>query len=249
VGQIQVLVRRETMNALRNGTIPISSRKMVRFTPNMPVEVALQCTDGVRIEGRYGDRVKYTLADERTMYVDPVVAERIRELDVQPGEVFQICKCQDKKTIFWWVRRDSGLDSQLERDLLASLERARNPKPTPLAAPTPDPSPTAKVTSAPPPNAFHELNIPPPSNGVPHNHHRQNGSGQTPASPAPPLAKDAPPPLPSTQLAHALKTAISAAADAEKFAKTLDYNIRFTTDDIRSMGITVLIGMQQRMPR
>ena len=52
--------------------------------------------------------------------------------------------------------------------------------------------------------------------------------------------------MPDTQLAHALKTAIAAAAEAEKFAKTLDYNIRFTTEDVRSMGITVLIGMQQR---
>ena len=237
------------MNALRNGTIPISSRKMVRFTPNMPVEVALQCTDGVRIEGRYGDRVKYTLADDRTMYVDPLVAERIKELDVQPGEVFQICKCKDKKTIFWLVRRDCGLDSQLEQDLLASLERARSPKPTSHAVPNTDPSPsTAAVTSEPPPNASCELDTSPRNNGSTHGAHA-NRSGQTPASPAPPLTKDTTPPLPSTQLAHALKTAISAAVDAEKFAKTLDYNIRFTTDDIRSMGITVLIGMQQRMPR
>jgi hypothetical protein len=55
--------------------------------------------------------------------------------------------------------------------------------------------------------------------------------------------------LPDTQLAHALKTAIAAAADAETFAKTLNYNIRFTTEDVRSMGITVLIGMQQRIQR
>jgi hypothetical protein len=54
-------------------------------------------------------------------------------------------------------------------------------------------------------------------------------------------------PPPDTQLAHALKTAIAAAVEAEKFAKTLDYNIRFTTDDVRSMGITILIGMQQRL--
>ena len=111
------------MNALQNGTIPISSRKMVRFTPNMPVEVALQCTDGVRIEGRYGDRVKYTLTDDRTMYVDPSVAEQIKELDLQPGEVFQICKCQDKignrRTVFWLVRRGCDCGPQLERDLLA----------------------------------------------------------------------------------------------------------------------------------
>src|SRR6266550_1663831 len=109
----------------QNRAIPISSGKMVRFAASMPVEIALQCTDGVRIEGRYGDRVKYTLTDDRTMYVDPSVAEQIKELDVQPEEVFQICKCQDKvgnrRTVFWLVRRGCDFGSQLERDLLASL--------------------------------------------------------------------------------------------------------------------------------
>src|SRR5579864_1224296 len=94
----------------QNGAIPISSRKMVRFAANLPIEIALQCADGIRVEGRYGDRVKYTLTDDRTMYVDPLVAERIKQLDVQPGEVFQICKRQSKKgnrrTIDWLVQRN-----------------------------------------------------------------------------------------------------------------------------------------------
>ena len=37
------------------------------------------------------------------------------------------------------------------------------------------------------------------------------------------------------------------AVETEKFAKTPDYNIRFSTDDVRSMGITILIGMQRRL--
>jgi len=243
------------MNALRNGAIPISSRKMVRFTPNMPVEIALQCTDGVRIEGRYGDRVKYTLTDDRTMYVDPSVAEQIKELKVQPGEVFQVCKCEDKignrKTVFWLVRRGCDLGPQLERDLLASLERARNSRTRLQPAPDPGVSvsipPDTSEPPEPPPEPFYELDTFSENNGNGKSDHKPTGS--VPASPSPPLAKDTALALPTTQLAHALKTAISAAADAEKFARTLDYNIRFTTDDIRSMGITVLIGMQQRMPR
>ena len=240
------------MNAPRNGAIPISSRKMVRFTPNLPVEIALQRTDGVRIEGRYGDRVKYTLTDDRTMYVDPSVAEQIKELDVQPGEVFQVCKCQDKignrRTVFWLVRRGCDFGRQLERDLLASLERARNARITArsghdqaAALATPD-------SPEPPTEPFHELDTSSASNGNGNGDHGPTTSVEV-ASPSPPLAKNTAPAAPSTQLAHALKTAISAAADAEKFAKTLDYNIRFTTDDIRSMGITVLIGMQQRIQR
>ncbi len=234
-----------------NRTVPISSRKMVRFTPNLPVEIALQCTDGVRVEGRYGDRVKYTLTDERTMYVDPFVAERIKELDVQPGELFQVCKCQAKKgnrkTIYWLVRRDGDAGSQLEEDLIESLNRARAPRvatsPT-LADPE---APTAPMPPEPPPNTFYELDSSQVNPGTPNANPDGNGSGQVPAHPSP--KNNSTPALPGTQLAHALKTAISAAVDAETFAKTLDYNIRFTTDDIRSMGITVLIGMQQRIPR
>ena len=241
------------MNAVRNGAIPISSRKMVRFTANLPVEIALQFTDGVRIEGRYGDRVKYTLTDDRTMYVDPSVAEQIKELEVQPGEVFQVCKCQDKignrRTVFWLVRRGCDVGPQLERDLLASLERARNARIT--ARPDHDQVASASTTPGSPeplPEPFHELDTS-SADGNGNADHGPTGSAEIPASPSTPLAKEALTALPTTQLAHALKTAISAAVDAEKFAKTLDYNIRFTTDDIRSMGITVLIGMQQRIPR
>jgi len=147
------------------------------------------------------------------------------------------------------VRRDSDLGSQLERDLLASLERARESR----AAPTPvrdaAPSAPAPPDTPEPPQPFYELDTSSAPNGTANGHHEAQGSAQIPPSPAPSSTKDAAPALPGTQLAHALKTAISAAADAERFAKTLDYNIRFTTDDIRSMGITVLIGMQQRMPR
>ena len=233
----------------RNGAIPISSSKMVRFTPNLAIEIALQSTDGVRVEGRYGDRVKYTLVDDRTMYVHPSVAEQIKELGIQPGEVFQVCKCQDKigsrKTVFWLVRRDSDLGSQLERDLLASLEKAKSSRAASArgSAPSaPEPPDTPE-----PPQPFYELDESSAGNGTANGHPEAQSSAHISPSPAPSSTKDAAPALPSTQLAHALKTAISAAADAERFAKTLDYNIRFTTDDIRSMGITVLIGMQQRM--
>jgi hypothetical protein len=236
----------------QNGTIPISSRKMVRFQANVPIEIALQCTDGVRVEGRYGDRVKYTLTDDRTMYVDPLVAERIKELAIQPGELFQICKRQAKKgnrkTIYWVVGPDPA-ESPLERDLRASLERATAPEIAPHPAPVSSANASSSpILPAPPPIPFHELEASAPGTRVLNGHSVPNGSGNG-SSPARPSTDDVPPRPPDTQLAHALKTAIAAAADAEKFAKTLDYSIRFTTEDVRSMGITILIGMQQRTPR
>jgi hypothetical protein len=60
-----------------------------------------------------------------------------------------------------------------------------------------------------------------------------------------------PPPSPSpvsgvqtaTQIEHALKTAIAAAASAEKFATEIGYTVRFSEESIRCMANTILIGM------
>jgi len=211
-----------------NGTIPISSRQMVRFTPNVPVEIALRCADGVRVEGRYGDRVKYTLTDNRSMCVTPFVAERIKELDIQPGELFLVCKRQAKKgnqkTIHWAVER-FGDESQLERDLRESLDRLNAPE---IARPSPSPPEVPDAAASP------AVLVSTDGGTLPH--WRRDGPEIAPRPP-------------DTQLAHALKTAIAAAVDAEEYGKTLDYNIRFSTEDVRSMGITILIGMQQRAPR
>lgn len=235
-----------------HGTIPISSRQMVRFTPNVPVEIALQCADGVRIEGRYGDLVKYALTDHRTMCVDPYVAERIKALEIQPGELFLVCKRQAKKgnrkTVHWAVER-FGEESQLERDLRESLDRLNAPQ---IVLPSPSPreaSTATSVASEPPPSPFHDLGAAVRNDGTSADHSPRNGSGRFPATCVRGSAGAIAPPPPDTQLGHALKTAISAAVNAEEYAKTLDYNIRFSTEDVRSMGITILIGMQQRTPR
>jgi hypothetical protein len=42
---------------------------------------------------------------------------------------------------------------------------------------------------------------------------------------------------------HALKTAIAAAASAEKFATEIGYTVRFSEESIRCMANTILIGM------
>jgi len=55
---------------------------------------------------------------------------------------------------------------------------------------------------------------------------------------------NAPPPV-TTKLEHALKTAISAAYNAEKYGAELGYVVRFDADAIKSMAITVLINMSE----
>jgi hypothetical protein len=70
--------------------------------------VALRWEDGKQVEGRYGQQVMYTLADQRVMYVPPIVAQQIRELGIRQGEPFVICKAEirkgERRWIEWQVR-------------------------------------------------------------------------------------------------------------------------------------------------
>jgi hypothetical protein len=50
---------------------------------------------------------------------------------------------------------------------------------------------------------------------------------------------------PLTKLESALKTAIAAAHNAEKFGAEIGYVVRFDSDAIKSMAITVLINMSE----
>jgi hypothetical protein len=68
-----------------------------------------------------------------------------------------------------------------------------------------------------------------------------NGSAAGSTSSAPKNGNNLPPV--TTKLEHALKTAISAAHNAEKFGAELGYVVRFDADAIKSMAITVLINM------
>jgi hypothetical protein len=51
--------------------------------------------------------------------------------------------------------------------------------------------------------------------------------------------------IPPTRLEDALKTAVRAAAEAERYAESISYACRFSSADVKSMAISVLIGMQQ----
>ncbi|MCE5311026.1 MAG: hypothetical protein LLG20_25590 [Acidobacteriales bacterium] len=83
--------------------------EVLRFSTNLPVEVALRRDSGRRVEGHYGDQMMYTLDDERVMYVPLLVSDRIRELDIRRGEPFEICKAEvksgNRRWIEWQVRR------------------------------------------------------------------------------------------------------------------------------------------------
>jgi hypothetical protein len=89
-------------------------REIIRFAVNRPVDVTLKRGGAKRIAGYYGPQMMYTLTDERVMYVPLIVAERIRELSISYGEMFQICKAEvrdgNRKGIEWQVSRVQALE-------------------------------------------------------------------------------------------------------------------------------------------
>ena len=218
--------------------------EIVRFEMNVPQELALKFAEGAIKQGRFGYQVMYTLADDRLMYVPRFVASRISALEIQPGEPFTICKREIKdgqrKSIEWRVTRVE-LETQLERDLRKSVEiaNARNAGEEPVAVPSAPQQPEVLTPSA-------EGAVIPVANGS------GNGNGAAPETPpsvngtvSATAANGNSPSVPMTKLEHALKTAISAAYNAEKYGAELGYVVRFDADAIKSMAITVLINMSE----
>jgi hypothetical protein len=95
-------------NPIRRETI----RERIAFQTNVPVTVALAYADGLQVEGWFGDQIMYTLADERVMYVPPVV--RTKLVGIQPREPFIICKAERKegnrRFIEWQMNKEGNSD-------------------------------------------------------------------------------------------------------------------------------------------
>ena len=122
--------------------------EIVKFPINTPVEVTLQSEAGERVEGRYGEQVRYSLTDDRIMYVPLYVEQRFRELAIGAGEPLLLCKQQvkngDRNRTEWSVKRAPEqqplwADETVEADPVAaecmpappSVEVARNGAETP----------------------------------------------------------------------------------------------------------------------
>ena len=208
---------------------------ILRFQINVPVQVALASAHGELVQGRYGDRMLFHLADGRVMYVPPLVATMIEQQAIIPQEPFELCKTElrngRRRSIEWVLKRiypeqpqdgvggaTSEPETPLERDLRVSTEIAN-----------------ARNATNKEPRAI----IPNSDDAIPPFAPMANGNGATVAARQDGNSQ----PLPSTKLEHALKTAISAAYNAEKYGTELGYVVRFDADAIKSMAITVLINM------
>lgn len=204
-------------------------REKLRFDVNVPLAVALIHQDGLDVTSQYNGRqeVLYTVnteVGERVMYVDPIVRRKIDEAGLVPGEWFRLGKFSVK----------NGNNRFVEW----KLERIPPEEEVPgVATPEPPPQQSARLNAQPKPTT----RPPAPANGKP---------AALPAPPAAPAAappEPNPPARPRTQLEDALKTVIAALHAANLYAKEIGFQMPpFTSEDLRTMANTIMIGLQQR---
>jgi hypothetical protein len=182
-------------------------KERVAFEANVPVTAALAYADGLKVQGRFGDQVMYSLTDGRVMYVPPVVRDRLMELGIRQNERFAICRAE---------RRDGN------RRLVDWVVHAEG-------------------SAAPPPSATaHSETLGSPANGDDGARLKSNGNGNGNGN-----GKSASTPTRSgtaeAALRAALKASIDAALAAEQYASAHGLSIRFGSEDLRAMALSLFI--------
>ena len=179
------------------------------FQTNVPVTAALAYPDGMKVEGRFGDQVMYSLSDERVMYVPPIVRDKLLEIGIQQNEPFSICKAErrngNRRFIEWVVKR---LDSE-QPDIPRSEDD------------TDSRSHAAPVTDA-AASCVAGIGNNGKSNGKPVD--ARNGSN-----------------TPGASLHTALLLSIDAAIAAEHYASAKGLSVRFGSEDLRAMALSLFI--------
>ena len=182
-------------------------KERVVFEANVPVTATLAYSDGLKVQGRFGDQVMYSLSDGRVMYVPPIVRGKLVELGIRQNEPFAICRAErregNRRFIEWVVQPNSSS---------APPHDATGHSDTPRPAVNGDAG--ARVTAS--------------------GYGNGNGHGK-PAS-APISSGTA-----ETALRAALTASIDAALAAEQYASAHGLSVRFGSEDLRAMALSLFI--------
>lgn len=179
-------------------------KERVVFEANVPVTAALAYSDGLKVQGRFGDQVMYSLTDGRVMYVPPIVRDKLVELGIRQDEPFAICRAERRegnRRFVDWVVQPHGSAARSQHEA---------------------------VPSAPPVNGDSSARVKSNSN--------RNGAGN--GKPASAATSSDPA---ETALRAALMASIDAALAAEQYAFAHGLSVRFGSEDLRAMAVSLFI--------
>jgi len=182
-------------------------KERVVFEANVPVTATLAYADGLKVQGRFGDQVMYSLTDGRVMYVPPMVRDKLVELGIRQNEPFAICRAERRegnRRFVDWVVQPDGSAAPIQ-SATAHSGRPGSPK-----------------------NGDNGARVKPDGNG--------NGNGNGKPASAPTKSGTA-----ETALRAALTASIDAALAAEQYASAHGLSIRFGSEDLRAMALSLFI--------
>ena len=175
------------------------------FEANVPVTATLAYAGGLKVQGRFGDQVMYSLTDGRVMYVPPLVRDKLVELGIRQNEPFAICRAErregNRRFVDWVVQPDSSA---------APAQSATAHGDTPGS----------------------------PMNGDGGGRVKPNGNGRGDGKPASARVSSG---TAETALRAALTASIDAALAAEQYASARGLSIRFGSEDLRAMALSLFI--------
>jgi len=247
-------------------------RKKVEFKTNLPVQIALAYDNGIlKQDGRFGDYWIYTLADERVMFVPPVVHDKIKKLHITRGQAFTITKQEKRvgnKRVIEWLIEDTEATAAGEPAHTECSQRTLPEAPVPaLLAQAEAPStevsaPEGKqeertekepvAADAPPQASPTQNNVESANlaaektssaaNGAP----KPNGQGKTNGAELPAGSAAAGEKSNTSPLFRAsMRAAIDALIDAEAYAAKRNYSVRFSNEDLRATAISIFIAVRE----
>jgi hypothetical protein len=178
-------------------------KERVVFEANVPLTATLAYADGLKVQGRFGDQVMYSLTDGRVMYVPPIVRDKLVELGVGQNVPFAICRAErregNRRFVNWVVKPDGSAAP-------AQSVTGHDDPPRPNG----DAAACAKANG----------------NG--------NGNGKSLSTPTKSGTAEA-------VLRAALTASIDAALAAEQYASAHGLSIRFGSEDLRAMALSLFI--------
>ena len=178
-------------------------KERVMFEANVPVTATLAYADGLKVQGRFGDQVMYSLTDERVMYVPPFVRDKLVEVGIRQNEPFVICRAErregNRRFVDWVVQPNGSAASP--QSTTAHADTSGSPV---------DGDTVARV--------------------------KANGNGNGKPTSAPASSGNA-----ETTLRAALTASIDAALVAEQYASAHGLSIRFGSEDLRAMALSLFI--------
>lgn len=194
-------------------------REKLTLQVGKPVTIALEYSTGKLVPSQYeggADQMYCTLTDGRCWYADLAAWNLIERLDLVSREPFTVTKLGAGRFEVQRAGQYPTAPIATRIELQRAAARVGGER---AAERNNDRAVEGENTAA---------NSLPESSSAP--------SAQPPSTNSP---------QPTTKLEQALKTAILASANAEKYGAEIGYTVRFTPEAIKCMAISVLIGMEQ----